>query len=128
MATQKQHAKKSEAFWKLAQAHYEQRSTPFICMNLLMYTIGHLIEGLLAKESRHPGSPVRGVPHADRGVLLRKHLVGDGRLTDADADCYAEIVALRDTFIDGGTQDRAFIEAYYALARPFISRLQALSA
>ncbi len=115
-------------FWRLAQDHYEKGTTPFLCMNLIMYTVGHLIEGLLAARGRHPGAPVRGVPHADRGALLRKHLVGDGLLTEADADRYGEMVVLRDTFIDGGTQDRAFIESYMALARPLIDRLQSVAA
>lgn len=128
MATQKQHNEKSEMFWKLAQDHYNRKTTPFICMNLLMYTVGHLVEGLLAAQGRHPGSPVRGVPHGDRGALLRKHLVGKGMLTEADADCYGEMVAQRDTFIDGGVQDRAFIEKYMALSRPLVERLQNLTA
>ena len=128
MATQNQHNKKSEMFWSLAQDHYDRKSTPFICMNLLMYTVGHLVEGLLAAQGRHPGAPVRGVPHGDRGALLRKYLVRDGMLTEADADCYGEMVAQRDTFIDGGVQDRAFIEKYMALSRPLIERLQDLTA
>ncbi len=128
MATQNQHDDKSKMFWRLAQDHYEKGTTPFLCMNLIMYTVGHLIEGLLAARGRHPGAPVRGVPHADRGALLRKHLVGEGLLTDADADRYGEMVVLRDTFIDGGTQDRPFIESYMALARPLIDRLQAVAA
>lgn len=128
MATQYQHNGKSEMFWELAQDHYKQQTTPFICMNLVMYTVGHLVEGLLAAQGRHPGSPVRGVPHGDRGALFRKHLVGNGMLTEADVDIYGEMVAQRDTFIDGGVQDRAFIEKYMALAQPLISRLQALTA
>ena len=128
MATQSQHYEKAKMFWKLAQEHYRQQTTPFICMNLLMYTAGHLIEALLAAQGRHPGSPVRGVPHGDRGALMRKHLVGKDMLSEADADCYGEMVAQRDTFIDGGIQDRAFIEKYMALAQPLILRLQTLTA
>jgi hypothetical protein len=67
------------------------------------------------------------VPHADRDALLRKVLIGRGRLEQKWADCYAELVARRDTFVDGGLQDRAFVERYMALARPFIERLQALA-
>lgn len=128
MATEKQHYQKSEMFWKLAQDHYKRQATPFICMNLVMYTVGHFIEGLLAAQGRHPGSPVRGVPHGDRGALLRKHLIGNGMLTEADADCYGEMVAQRDTFIDGGIQDRAFIEKYMAMAQPLVLRLQTIAA
>ena len=127
MAKQTQHAEKANLFWKLAQEQYKQRATPFICMNLIMYTVGHLIESLLAEQGRHPGSPVRGVPHADRGALMRRHLVGEGKLDEANADCYGELVALRDTFIDGGIQDRAFVERYMTLAQPLIDRLQKLA-
>mgnify|MGYP001123175783 CR=1 FL=1 len=127
MATEDQHYRKSELFWKLAQERYHERATPFLCMNLIMYTVGHLIEALLAVEGRHPGSPVRGVPHADRGVLLRKHLVREGKLSEENAERYGELVALRDTFIDGGIQDRAFLEKYMRLARPLIQRLQSLA-
>jgi hypothetical protein len=127
MAKQAQHAEKAALFWKLAQEQYKQQATPFICMNLIMYTVGHLIESVLAEQGRHPGSPVRGVPHADRGALLRRYLVGEGKLDEANADCYGELVAQRDTFIDGGIQDRAFVERYMALAQPLIARLQTLS-
>lgn len=127
MAKQNQHADKATLFWKLAQEQYREQATPFLCMNLIMYTVGHLIESLLAAQGRHPGSPVRGVPHADRGALLRRYLIGEGMLKEADADCYGELVAQRDTFIDGGIQDRAFVEMYMAMARPLIDRLQTLA-
>lgn len=128
MAKQQTHNEKAALCWKLAREQYDAKATPFICMNLIMYTTGHLIEGLLAAQGRHPGSPVRGVPHADRGVLMRKYLVGEGKLDEASADCYGEMVAQRDTFIDGGIQNRAFVERYMALAKPLITRLQSLSA
>lgn len=128
MAQYRQHAQKAEMFWDLAQKRYAEKGTPFLCMNLIMYTVGHLLEALLAKEGRHPGSPVRGVPHADRGALMRSYLVGEGKLTDADAACYFRLVGDRDTFIDGGIQTRPFVEAYLSTARPLINRLQALVA
>jgi hypothetical protein len=126
MATRKDHLAKYELFWKLAQEKCRQGATPFLCMNLIMYTVGHLIEALLAEEGRHPSSPPRGVPHGDRETLLRKVLIGKGRLEGMWADRYAELVARRDTFIDGGMQDRAFVQEYMKLAKPFIQRLQAL--
>jgi hypothetical protein len=127
MATREEHIGKYELFWSLAQKHYREGTTPFLCMNLIMYTVGHLIEALLAEEGRHPSSPLRGVPHADRETLLRKVLIAKGRLEEPWADCYAELVSRRDTFIDGGTQDRAFVERYMTLAQPFIERLQTLA-
>jgi hypothetical protein len=127
MATREQHIGKYRLFWELAQNKYRDGATPFLCVNLIMYTVGHLIEALLAEEGRHPSSPPRGVPHADREALLRKILVARGRLEEHWAGCYAELVARRDTFIDGGVQDRAFVEKYLALARPFIRRLEALA-
>ena len=81
----------------------------------------------MADEGRHPSSPPRGVPHGDREALLRKVLVGTGRLEKMWADRYAELVSRRDTFIDGGMQDRAFVEEYMILAEPFIRRLQELA-
>jgi hypothetical protein len=127
MASRKDHLAKYDLFWKLAQEKSRQGATPFLCMNLIMYTVGHLIEALLAEEGRHPSSPPRGVPHGDRETLLRKVLVGRGRLEEMWADRYAELVAPRDTFIDGGMQDRAFVEEYMQLAEPFIKRLQGLA-
>ena len=127
MARREDHIVKYKLFWKLAQEKYRQGATPFICMNLIMYTVGHLIEALLAEEGRHPSSPPRGVPHADREVLLCRRLIGGGRLEEVWADRYAELVSRRDTFIDGGVQDRAFVEQYMSLARPFIERLQTLA-
>jgi hypothetical protein len=127
MATRKDHLVKHELFWKLAQEKYRQGATPFLCMNLIMYTVGHLIEALLAEEGRHPSSPPRGVPHGDRETLLRKVLIGRGRLEEMWAERYAELVARRDTFIDGGMQDRAFVQEYMKLAEPFIQRLQKLA-
>jgi hypothetical protein len=127
MATRKEHLAKYDLFWKLAQEKYRQGATPFLCMNLIMYTVGHLIEALLAEEGRHPSSPPRGVPHGDRETLLRKVLIGRGRLEEMWADRYAELVARRDTFIDGGMQDRAFVQGYMKLAEPFIQRLQGLA-
>ena len=127
MATRAQHVTKSELFWKLAQEKYQEQATPFLCMNMIMYTLGHLIEAMLAEKGRHPGSPVRGVPHGDRGVLLRKYLISESKLSNADAECYADLVADRDTFIDGGVQDRAFVEQYMARAKPLIQRLHNLT-
>jgi uncharacterized protein (UPF0332 family) len=126
MATREQHIRKYRLFWELAQKKYREAATPFLCMNLIMYSVGHLIEALLAEEGRHPSSPPRGVPHADREALLRKVLVAKGRLEETWVECYSELVAQRDTFIDGGVQDRAFVERYMTLARPFIQRLQTL--
>jgi hypothetical protein len=126
MAQREDHLAKAEMFWRLAQEKFRSGATPFLCMNLIMYTVGHLIEAALAEHGRHPSSPPRGVPHADRDTLLRKALIGNGRLEAEWGDRYAELVARRDTFIDGGTQDRAFVESYMALARPFITRLQTL--
>jgi hypothetical protein len=113
-------------FWRLAEQKFRSGATPFLCMNLIMYTVGHLIEAALADYGRHPSSPPRGVPHADRDTLLRKVLIGNGRLEPEWGDQYAELVAQRDTFIDGGIQDRAFVERYMGLARPFVARLQTL--
>ena|SRR5271166_5868356 len=126
MATRKDHIAKYELFWKLAQQKYLEGATPFLCMNLIMYTVGHLIEAALAEDGRHPSSPPRGVPHSDREGLLRKFLIGRGRLEETWADRYVELVSRRDTFIDGGIQDRAFVERYMELAAPFIKRLQVL--
>jgi hypothetical protein len=127
MSRREDHLTKAEMFWSLAQEKYRQEATPFLCMNLIMYTVGHLIEALLAEAGRHPSSPPRGVPHADRESLLRKSLIASGRLEDSWADCYVDLVAQRDTFIDGGLQDRAFVDRYMELARPFIKRLQMLT-
>lgn len=128
MARYAQHAEKADMFWRLAQKHCRQEGTPFLGMNLVMYTVGHLVEALLAREGRHPGSPVRGVPHGDRGALLRACLVRDGGLTEADSVCYGKLVADRDTFIDGGIQDRIFLDNYLATAQPLIDRLRKLVA
>lgn len=127
MARYAAHMTKAELCWTLAQEQYEKSGTPFICMNLTMYTVGHLVEAMLAREGRHPVSPPRGVPHGDRDMLLRKVLIGRGKLESEWGDRYSELVAQRDTFIDGGNQDRAFIERYMALARPFIDRLHVLT-
>lgn len=127
MARREDHIAKSKMFWTLAEDKYRQGATPFICMNLIMYTVGHLIEALLAEAGRHPSSPPRGVPHGDREALLRKCLIASGRLDAVWAERYVELVAQRDTFIDGGVQDRAFVERYMALARPFIERLHTLT-
>jgi hypothetical protein len=127
MARREDHMAKAGLFWSLAQEKLRSEATPFLCMNLIMYTVGHLIEALLAEVGRHPSSPPRGVPHGDRGALLRTCLVGKNRLDPSWADCYAEIVNQRDTFIDGGVQDRTFIEGYMALARPFIEHLQEMT-
>jgi hypothetical protein len=124
MARREEHLSKADIFWNLAQTKVRKEATPFLCMNLIMYTVGHLIEALLAEHGRHPSSPPRGVPHGDRDVLLRKVLIGNGRLEPEWGDRYSELVARRDTFIDGGTQDRVFVESYMALARPFIARMQ----
>lgn len=126
MAQKEDHLSKAEMFWRLAEDKFRASATPFLCMNLIMYTVGHLIEASLAEYGRHPSSPPRGVPHADRNALLREVLIGNGRLEAEWGDRYAELVARRDTFIDGGTQDRAFVESYMALARPFIARLKTL--
>ena len=127
MATREEHIRKYKLFWELAQKKYREAATPFLCMNLIMYTVGHLIEALLAEEGRHPSSPPRGVPHADREALLRKVMIRKGRLEETWAGCYSELVSRRDTFIDGGVQDRKFVEGYMALARPFIERLETLA-
>lgn len=127
MAKRSEHLAKAELFWDLAGKKYEAGATPFLCMNLIMYTVGHLIEALLAEAGRHPSSPPRGVPHADRYALLRSCLIGRGRLEERWADCYGELVSQRDTFIDGGLQDRAFVERYMRLARPFVECLQQIA-
>jgi hypothetical protein len=127
MARREDHLTKSKMFWALAQEKYQNGATPFLCMNLIMYTVGHLIEASLAEFGRHPSSPPRGVPHGDRDALLRKVLIGNGRLEPEWGERYAELVSRRDTFIDGGVQDRAFLESYMALARPLVERLQMLT-
>ncbi len=126
MAQREEHVSKADLFWHLAEEKFRAGATPFLCMNLIMYTVGHLIEAALAEYGRHPSSPPRGVPHADRDTLLRKVLIGNGRIEPEWGDRYAELVARRDTFIDGGTQDRAFVESYMALAQPFVARLKTL--
>ena len=57
---------------------------------------------------------------------MRRHLVGGKWLEGQAADRYAEMVARRHTFAEGGIQDRPFIERYMDLARPLVAELQAL--
>lgn len=126
MANSSVHRQKADLCWSLAERFYTEKRHEFLCMNLIMYAVGHWIEAALAAIEKHPGAPPRGVPHADRETQMRKHLVG-GKYVDAEAvDRYAELVARRHTFAEGGIQDRPFIERYMELARPLVNQLQAL--
>src|SRR5262245_47112994 len=93
MASQAAHEAKADFCWQLANEYVREKREPFLCMNLIMYSIGHLIETLLAAQLKHPSSPPRGVPHGDREAQMRKHLVGKNVLPGAAADTYAELVA-----------------------------------
>ena len=126
MATAGVHRRKAELCWALAERFYKEKRHEFLCMNLIMYAVGHWIEAALAAIDKHPGAPPRGVPHADRETQMRKHLVSGQHVEVDAADRYAEMVARRHTFAEGGIQDRAFIERYMELALPLVSRLQAL--
>src|SRR3990172_4782962 len=126
MASLEVHREKAVLCWKLANQLYAEKRDEFLCMNLIMYTVGHLIEAALAIQHKHPSSPPRGVPHADREVQMRRHLVGRQWLEPEAADTYAELVALRNTFADDGIQDRPFMEHYMELAEPLVKRLERL--
>lgn len=125
MASQAAHEAKADLCWQLANEYVREKREPFLCMNLIMYSVGHLIETLLAAQLKHPSSPPRGVPHGDREAQMRKHLVGKNVLPGTAADTYAELVAIRDTFVDGGIQTRAFIDHYMRLAQPLVEELKA---
>jgi hypothetical protein len=126
MPTADVHQQKAELCWRLARQYYAEKRTAFLCMNLVLYTAGHLIEAALALQDKHPSAPPRGVPHADRETQMRRHLVGRRWLEPEAAETYAELVATRHTFAEGGIQDRRFIERYMTLAEPLVQRLQAL--
>ncbi len=113
-------------FGSLLRKHMENNGHPFLTINLAMYTVGHLLEALLAQEGRHPGAPVRGVPHADRGVLLKSVLVQRDLLEQADASAYDQLVLDRDTFIEGGIPDHGKLSAYLDNAKPLIAKLRVL--
>lgn len=126
MATVTVHQKKAELCWKLAEQLFTEKRDEFLCMNLIFYTVGHLIEAGLAIQHRHPTSPPRGVPHADRGAKFRKCWVGNKWLDAADADTYDELNDIRHafTFADDGIPDRAFMEHFMTTAKPFIERMR----
>jgi hypothetical protein len=126
MATASVHRRKAVLCWSLAERFYAEKRHAFLCMNLIMYAVGHWIEAALAVLDKHPGAPPRGVPHADRETQMRKHLVGGQHVGGEAADRYAEMVARRHTFAEGGIQDQAFLESYMDLARPLVTELQAL--
>jgi len=127
MAVATVHRQKADLCWKLAQLLYEEKRDEFLCMNLIFYTVLHLIELALAERDKHPAAQPRGVPHADREVQMRKHLVSKQLLESDMADIYTELYSTRHTFAEGGIQDRPFIERYMGLARPLIDRLEALN-
>lgn len=123
MAQLQVHVEKADMFWRLAQTKFEAKATPFICMNLVMYTIGHLIEALLARQNRHPGSPPRGVMHASREAMLRKNLVSTKIVEEKWANSYTELHDSRDTFLDGGITGREFLDEYMRQAKPLVAYL-----
>ena len=126
MASASVHRQKADLCWTLAERYYAEKRHEFLCMNLIMYAVGHWIEAALAVLDKHPSAPPRGVPHADRETQMRRHLVGGKWLEGQAADRYAEMVARRHTFAEGGIQDRPFIERYMDLARPLVAELRAL--
>ncbi len=126
MPTVDVHVVKAEQCWALAQQYHAGKREEFLCVNLIVYAVGHWIEAALALQHKHPSAPARGVPHADREVLMRKFLVGAKWIEPEAADTYAELVAMRHTFADDGVQDRAFIEQYVRIAEPLVERLKRL--
>lgn len=126
MATAAVHQEKADEFWKLAQQLYAERRDEFLCLNLAFYTLAHLIEAGLAIQHKHPTSPPRGVPHADRGAKFRKYWVGNKWVEAEYADTYDELNEIRHayTFADDGIPDRDFMEHFMAIAKPFIERLK----
>jgi hypothetical protein len=127
MAIATVHRQKADLCWKLAQQLYAEKRDPFLCMNLIFYTVLHALEEALAVRRKHPAAQPRGVPHADRDVQVRKHLVGKQVLEPEMADIYTELYSIRHTFAEEGIQDQAFIEHYMGLARPLIARLEVLN-
>jgi hypothetical protein len=126
MAVPAVHAQKAELCWGLAKQLYSEKRDEFLCMNLIFYTVLHLIEQVLAVQHKHPAAQPRGVPHADREVQMRRHLVGKELLEPKIADLYTELFSIRHTFAEEGIQNRPFIEHYMSLAQPLIEGLQAL--
>lgn len=126
MASYSVHAEKAEMFESLSRKHIASNGNPFLTVNLVMYTVGHLIEALLAKRGRHPGAPARGVPHADRGALMKSVLIAEGLLDNKDAEIYGKLVMDRDTFIEGGIPDQDRLQAYVKTAEPLIATLRNL--
>nr|WP_309402175.1 hypothetical protein [Aminobacter niigataensis]WMD00116.1 hypothetical protein RAR13_28965 [Aminobacter niigataensis] len=126
MSSQALHLQKADMFNALLDKYAGSNGNPFIAINLAMYTLGHYIEALLAERGRHPGAAMRGVPHADRGALMRSVLVAEGVLAEGDASLYGQLVLDRDTFIDGGIPDQAKLAAYVDTARPLITKLRTL--
>ena len=126
MAVPAVHAQKAELCWRLARQLYSEKRDEFLCMNLIFYTVLHLIEQALAIHHKHPAAAPRGVPHADRELQMRRHLVGKKLLEPELADIYTELFSVRHTFAEEGIQTRAFIEHYMELARPLIEGLETL--
>ena len=125
MAQEQVHLQKAALFWQLAERKFEAHATPFLCVNLAMYTVGHLIEALLARQSRHPASQPKGVPHGDRDAMLRKLLVPQKIVAEEWANCYSELVGRRDTFIEGGIPQRSAVTEFMSLAAPMVTYLYA---
>lgn len=123
MADRNLHLQKAQLFWGLADKWHRAKRTEFMCINLIMYAVGHLIEAVLAEENRHPTCAARGVPHGDRDLLMHKYLVGNKRMEVAWADTYADLVSRRDTFIVGGLPTRKAVDDYMKLAEPLVHRL-----
>jgi hypothetical protein len=126
MPTADVHHRKAELCWKLAKQLYAEGRDEFLCMNLIFYAAAHLIEEALAIHHKHPSAQPRGVPHADREVQLRRHLVGKQLLESDIADLYTELFSIRHTFAEEGIQNRSFIEHYMKLGRPLVERLETL--
>lgn len=126
MAQRHIHVEKAELFWRLAKEWHSAKRSEFLCINFVMYTVGHLIEALLAEEGRHPSSAPRGVPHGDRDILMRKHLVGTKRIDAKWAETYGDLVGRRDTFIEGGLPTREAADAYMRQAEPLVTLLWGL--
>src|SRR5690348_3792772 len=112
------HRRKANMSWELATKLYNERRDEFLCMNLIFYTVLHLLEQVLAVHHKHPAAQPRGVPHADRETQVRRHLVGKQILESEMADIYTEMFSIRHTFAEEGIQTRSFIEHYMKLARP----------
>lgn len=126
MATVSVHQRKADLCWELAEQLFAEKRNEFLCINLVFYTIGHLIEAGLAIQHKHPTSPPRGVPHADRGAKFRKCWVQSKWLEAEAADIYDELNDFRHayTFADDGIPNRDIMEQYMKIARPLVERLK----